>query len=252
MLGAGLVDDGVGLNLGTGGQVVAPTDRPLIHPDRLTHVYRAATSGWYSMAAVQNVGLALDWAIRALGASWAEINAALANTPPGADGALFLPYLSGERTPVLDPEIRASWTGIGLEHGREHLLRAVAEGVAFSIRAALTTLEELGVEVAELRVTGGGSVAGDWRQLLADVLGRPLSAVDAPAASARGAALLAGVAAGIWSSAEEAASAHAPGLAGGAEPREPEPYEDAYARFQRATADAVTAHPRGGVSLGAA
>jgi xylulokinase len=240
MLGAGLVEDGVGLNLGTGGQLVAPTARPLVHPGRLTHVYRAVTSGWYSMAAVQNVGLALDWAIRVLGASWDEIDAALASTRPGADGALFLPYLSGERTPVLDPDLRASWTGIGLEHGREHLLRAVTEGVAFSIRAALEALEGLGVEAAEPRVTGGGSVAGEWRQLLADVLGRPLAGVDAPAASARGAALLAGVAAGLWSSGREAASAHAPAVAGVTGPREADAYEDAYARFRHATADALT------------
>ena len=143
------------------------------------------------MAAMQNAGLALEWTQKA----------------PGAGGVTFLPYLSGERTPHLDPYVCGAWTGLGLAHGRVHLLRAAAfEGVAFALREGLEALEEAGVQAPELRLAGGGVLRVVWRQLLADVLGGPLRllpAFVAPAASARGAALLAGLAQGIYGSVEE-------------------------------------------------
>jgi xylulokinase len=153
------------------------------------------------MAAIQNAGLALEWARGVFGASWEKVYEEAFAVPPGAGGVAFLPYLSGERTPRFDPGARGAWTGLGLEHGRGHLLRAALEGVAFALREGLEALEEAGTPVSELRLAGGGTASDPWRRMLADVLGRPLRPLPdavAPVASARGAALLAGVASGAY------------------------------------------------------
>src|SRR5215207_517321 len=209
MLGAGLLRPGpVQLTVGTGGQVVTPKDSPDPDPHGRTHLYRAAVPGlWYSMAAIQNAGLALEWVRKVLGASWEEVYEEAFTVSPGSGGVAFLPYLSGERTPRFDPGARGAWTGLGLDHTRGHLLRAALEGVAFALREGQDALEDLGIDVPELRLAGGGASgkAGDpWRQLLADVLGRPLRLLPeeiSSVASARGAALLAGLASGVYAAA---------------------------------------------------
>jgi xylulokinase len=158
------------------------------------------------MAAIQNAGLVLEWARRVLGVSWEEVYEEAFAVPPGAGGVVFLPYLSGERTPRFDPGARGAWTGLGLDHDRGHLLRAALEGVAFALREGLEALEEAGTPVPELRLAGGGASSEPWRGMLADVLGRPLRPLpDAVASvvSARGAALLAGLASGFYLRAEE-------------------------------------------------
>jgi xylulokinase len=203
MLGGGLLRPGtVQLTIGTGGQIVAPKSSPEPDPHERTHLYRAAAPDlWYSMAAIQNAGLALEWARGVLGASWEEVYDEAFAVPPGAGNVVFLPYLSGERTPRFDPGARGAWTGLGLDHGRGHLLRAALEGVAFALREGLEALEEAGTVVPELRLAGGGTASEPWRRLLADVLGRPLRLLPeavASVASARGAALLAGVASGVY------------------------------------------------------
>ena len=206
MLGCGLLGPGpVQLTVGTGAQIFAAKREPVPDPNGRAHLYRAATPDlWYSMAAIQNAGLALEWARKLLGASWEEVYEEAFSVPPGAGGVSFLPYLSGERTPRFDPAARGAWTGLGLEHARSHLLRAALEGVAFALREGLEALEAAGTPAPELRLAGGGSggsVGEPWRQLLADVLGRPLRLLPegvAPVASARGAALLAGLASGVY------------------------------------------------------
>jgi xylulokinase len=126
-LGSGLTEPGtVQLTIGTGAQIVRPVavlPSPLpAHP--VTHLYRAATdTGWYAMGAVLNGGLTLGWVCRTLGAGWPELYAAAA-LPPSPDDPYFLPHLNGERTPYLDPGLRAAWTGLGPRHGRPQLLRA--------------------------------------------------------------------------------------------------------------------------------
>jgi xylulokinase len=212
MLGAGLLRPGpVQLTVGTGGQVVTPKNRPEPDPHGRTHLYRAALPGlWYSMAAVQNAGLALEWVRKVLGASWRDVYEEAFAVPPGSGGITFLPYLSGERTPRFDPGARGAWTGLGLDHTRGHLLRAALEGVAFALREALEALEDLGTIAPELRLAGGGTGGGSgepWRQLLADVLGRPLWLLPddiSSVASARGAAILAGLASCLYPSVEDA------------------------------------------------
>jgi xylulokinase len=208
MLGCGLLRPGsFQLTIGTGGQIVTPRSDPVPDPYGRTHLYRAAAPNlWYSMAAIQNAGLALEWARKILGASWDEVYEEAFAVPPGAGGVVFLPYLSGERTPRFDPDARGAWAGLGLEHRRGHLLRAALEGVAFALREGLEALEEAGTPVPELRLAGGGAADESWQQLLADVLGRPLRLLPgamAAVASARGAALLAGVASGVYRTAED-------------------------------------------------
>src|SRR5215216_7569588 len=159
MLGTGLVRPGpVQLTVGTGGQVVTPKEGPEPDSNGRTHLYRAALPGlWYSMAAVQNVGLALEWVRKVIGVSWKDVYEEAFVVPQGSGGITFLPYLSGERTPRFDPGARGAWTGLGLDHTRGHLLRAALEGVAFALREALEALEDLGTIVPELRLAGGGT-----------------------------------------------------------------------------------------------
>jgi xylulokinase len=211
MLGAGLLRPGpVQLTVGTGGQIVTLKESPDPDPHARTHLYRAAVPElWYSMAAVQNAGLALEWVRKVLGVSWNDVYEEAFAVPPGSGGVTFLPYLSGERTPRFDPDARGAWTGLGLDHTRGYLMRAALEGVAFALRQAVDALEDLGVVAPELRLAGGGAggASGEpWRQLLADVLGRPLWLMPdeiSSVASARGAALLAGLASGVYPAAED-------------------------------------------------
>jgi len=238
MLGTGLLRTGpVQLTVGTGGQIVTPKEAPEPDPHGRTHLYRAAVpESWYSMAAVQNAGLALEWVRKLLGVSWVDVYEEAFAVPPGSRGVTFLPYLSGERTPRFDPGARGAWAGLGLDHTRGHLLRAALEGVAFALREALQALEDLGIIARELRLAGGGAGgrAGEpWRQLLADVIGRPLWLLPdeiSSVASARGAALLAGLASGLYPAAEDTLPL-TPEPENSIEPGEAD-YDAAYARYK--------------------
>ncbi|KVT54962.1 carbohydrate kinase [Burkholderia ubonensis] len=214
-LGSGLVADGDALlTTGSGGQIVVLADR-LPAARRGLHRYRAAAGGgYYTMAAMQNVGLALEAVRGWLGyASWpAAYDDAFAQ--PASERLSFLPYLTGERSPWMNPDARGGWLGLGLGDTRGAMMRAAFEGVAFALRAGLDAIRAEGAEgaerraVASLRLAGGGSVDPRWRQLLADALGASLDALDCPNAATRGAALLAGVAIGHWR--EDALRALAP------------------------------------------
>jgi xylulokinase len=196
MFGSGLHENwSLQLTLGTGGQIVSAIDQPVRGGQGTTLFRTAAPHGWYRMAATTNAGLVLDWVRRVLGASWEELYAAAA-LPVRDSDPLFLPQLTGERTPWLDPTMRGAWVGLLLAHDRTALLRAALEGVAFAVRTAMDALGSPESPSA-VRIAGGGSTHPAWRQLLADVLGRPLDAVDVSAASGRGAALLGGCALGV-------------------------------------------------------
>lgn len=191
LLATGLADPTqVQLSVGTGGQIVRPVPRPAPASAPRTHLYRAAAPDrWYAMAAVQNAGLALDWVRRTLQASWSEVYGAARASPPGALGVTFVPYLSGERTPVLRSDARGAWIGLGLAADRTTLLQAAVEGVAFALRHALEALP--GARPDQLRLAGGGALDPRFRALLADVLQAELRPVEVRSASAIGAALLA-------------------------------------------------------------
>jgi xylulokinase len=186
------------LTVGTGAQVIRSLATPVSRADAGIHLYRSATpEGWYHMGASLSGGLSLNWVREIMNATWAELYAS-ADQPGRATDPIFVPHLSGERTPYSDPALRGSWTALSLANDRTSLLRCALEGVAFSIRDTVDAL--LADErPPRLRLAGGGTLAAGWRQLLSDVLGLPLYAVDVPAASGRGAALLGAHAAGLLS-----------------------------------------------------
>lgn len=233
-LAAGLFDPGpVLLVVGTGAQVVAPRDRLAIDPTARTHLYRAAAPDrWYAMAAVQNAGIALEWVRTTLGVAWDELYGEALTVPPGAEGLIFLPYLTGERTPYFDPNAKGAWVGLQLEHGRGHLLRAALEGVAFAVRQGLEALLATGVPANQLRLAGGGTFDPRWRQLLADVLQQPLYATPTTAVSALGAALLAGVGFGAWPDAQRVAALAAPPIQVAARSDASDLYAEPYHRYR--------------------
>jgi xylulokinase len=141
------------------------------------------------MGAVQSAGLTLERVLAWLGAGWDEALAALDDRRQG--DPVFLPHLAGERTPWLDPRMRGSWTGLGLEHDRPALLRSALAGVACAIADAWDAVGDTGADAGVPFVVGGGSVHTAWRQLLADALRTPLQPVAAPHAAVLGAAALA-------------------------------------------------------------
>jgi len=234
-IAGGLLDPGpVQLTIGTGAQLVAPRDRLAIDLTGRTHLYRAAAPDrWYAMAAMQNAGIALEWVRATLGATWDDVYAEAFAVPPGAEGLVFLPYLTGERTPYFDAAARGAWVGLRLSHSRGHLLRAALEGVAFTVRQGLEALLATGVAATELRLAGGGSFDPRWQQLLADVLEQPLLATATTAASALGAALLAGVGFGAWPDAQRVAALAAPPELVARPGPSGEAYGDAYLRFRQ-------------------
>jgi len=183
------------LTLGSGGQIVSAVNEPVRGGPGTTLFRTAAQHGWYRMAATTNAGLALDWVRGVLGASWEELYGAAA-LPDRDTDPFFLPHLTGERTPWVDPTMRGAWVGLTLAHDRTTLLHAALEGVAFAVRTAMDALGRPGPS-SGVRIAGGGSTHPAWRQLLADVLGTPLDALVATAASGRGAALLGGCALGL-------------------------------------------------------
>ena len=240
-LGGGLGLGSVQLTVGTGGQIVALREKPVPYPQGGVHLYRAATDSlWYSMAAVQNAGLALEWARELLGASWPQVYEEAFAVPPGAEGVTFLPYLTGERTPHLDPDARGLWSGMSLRHGRGHLLRAALEGVAYALRQGLEALEETGVRAPELLLGGGGASHALWRRLLAGVLRRPLRVLPDANVSATGAALLGGMAVDAYPPRPPAAGGSG---AAGDHPEVIEPDEDGEA-YAEAYLRYVDSYPR--------
>ena len=202
LLGSGVVGgDDIQLTVGTGAQVIRPVATPVSRVHAGVNLYRSAIpNGWYQMGATLSAGLSLNWVRETMNATWAELYAS-AGQPGRADDPIFVPHLSGERTPYSDPALRGSWTALALADDRASLLRSALEGTAFSIRDALDALVA-DDRPAQLRLAGGGTLDACWRQLLADVLGVPLYAVDVPAASGRGAALLGAQAAGLLSLAD--------------------------------------------------
>jgi xylulokinase len=184
------------LNLGTGAQLLRPgwAPRPVAAP--VVHGYADVTGGWYAMAALQNGGSAWEWVCGVLGMSWADLFAAAAATPAGAGGVSFRPFLSGERGGVARPSDRGGWSGLHPGTTRADLARAAVEGVVFAIGGGFALLD---VPEADEPVvlTGGGARPAVVRQLLADVLRRPVRHLPLRSASAIGAAVLAGRGVGV-------------------------------------------------------
>ena len=211
-VGTGAIEPGiVSITLGTSGVVFAATAAPLIEPEGRLHAFCHAWPGhWHLMGVMLSAAGSLQWFRDTLApeVSFTDLLDEAATAPAGSSGLLFLPYLAGERTPHPDPLARGAWVGLTVRHQRAHLVRAVLEGVAFGLRDGVELLRNAGLaEVSEVRVSGGGAQSRLWRQILASVLGTRTVTVRNPEGAAYGAALLAGVRAGLWSSVP-AACAH--------------------------------------------
>ncbi len=199
MLGNGVLEVGTAqLSVGTGAQIIAPMQTA--HHGISTHCYRtvlASNAKYYAMSAMQNAGLALERVRQWLRLEWVEFHH-LAFDVLDSQDLIFLPYLSGERTPHLNAKARGAFLHLGLQHRTAHLARAALEGVAFSIADGLTALKQQNLEIPELQLVGGGTLEPRWQQLLCDALETPLYTSGTSNASARGAALLAGLAIGTY------------------------------------------------------
>jgi xylulokinase len=215
-VGMGIVQPGaVSATIGTSGVVFAATSRPALDKAGRVHTFCHAVPGrWHVMGVTQAAGLSLRWFRDQFGTAFETSDEArdpydlmceeAAQTPPGADGVLWAPYLMGERTPHLDPHARAALVGLAANHTRAHVIRAVLEGVAFSLRDTFTIFGEMDVPVEKIRLGGGGARSPLWRQIQADVYGQAVELLAAEEGAAYGAALLAGVGAGVWLSVDQA------------------------------------------------
>ena len=205
-LGVGIVSPGaVSVVLGTSGVVFAVL--PAYAPDAQArvHVFCHAVPGtWHAMGVMLSAAGSLAWLRRAVGAAYGVLDEEAARWPPGTEGLLFAPYLAGERTPHADPDARAAFTGLSLRHDRGALARATLEGVAYGLRDSLELLRELGVRPEVGRASGGGATSDLWLRIVASVLGLPLERTESEEGSAFGAALLAGVRAGVFEDAADA------------------------------------------------
>ena len=211
-IGLGIVRPGdVSATIGTSGVVFAATDSPAMDPQGRAHTFcHAVPDRWHVMGVTQAAGLSLRWFRDLLAGSpnyqksYQELTAEAAATPAGANGLLWAPYLMGERTPHLDARARGALVGLSASHTRGHVVRAILEGVGFSLKDTFALFDEMKVPVRSIRLGGGGARSTLWRQIQADVYGQEIEIVDAEEGAAYGSALLAGVGRGVWSSVEEA------------------------------------------------
>jgi len=206
-VGMGIVKPGsVSATIGTSGVVFAATNNPALDPKGRVHTFcHAIPNRWHVMGVTQGAGLSLRWFRDQFGlAPYDQLTAEAADVPAGADNLLWAPYLMGERTPHLDPNARAALVGLTASHTRAHVVRAILEGVAFSLRDSLEIFRDMNVPVESIRLGGGGARSKLWRQIQADVYAHAVDIVQAEEGAAYGAALLAGVGGGLWKSVDDA------------------------------------------------
>jgi xylulokinase len=233
-VGMGILKPGsVSATIGTSGVVFASTDKPTM--DRLGRLHtfcHAAPGLWHVMGVTNGAGLSLRYFrdTFAPDASYDDLSAQAAAIAPGSDGLFWTPYLFGERTPHLDATARAAFVGITASTTRAHFVRAVLEGVAFSLKDTFTLFSELGIPVTAIRLGGGGARGPLWRQIQADVYGHPVDLLEAEEGGAFGAALLAGTGIGAWPSVEAACEATIR-IAQTIQPKSAEAMQAAYAEY---------------------
>ncbi|HTM52165.1 MAG TPA: xylulokinase [Bryobacteraceae bacterium] len=207
-VGNGIVEPGiVSCTLGTSGVVFAHMENVAYDAPGRVHTFcHAVRDKWHVMGVTQGAGLSLQWFRNQLsgpGTNYDGLTAEAANAPAGSEGLFWLPYLMGERTPHLDATARGGWIGMTARHTRAHLIRSLIEGVSYSQRDCLDIIEQLGVRVASVRLSGGGARSAFWRGLLADILGKPVVTLETQEGSAYGASLLAMVATGEFASVKD-------------------------------------------------
>jgi xylulokinase len=220
-VGSGIVEQGIiSVTLGTSGVVFATAERFLLEPEGRLHAFcHAVPEQWHLMGVMLSAAGSLRWFRDTLGQMEAEqaqaegrdvydlICEEAAQAPAGCEGLVFLPYLSGERTPYPDPDARATFFGLTLRHGREQMARSVLEGVAYGLRDSLELMRAMGLEITQVRASGGGARSALWRQILADVFDSEIVLTNVTEGAAFGAALLAGVGSGIYRDLSEACAA---------------------------------------------
>jgi xylulokinase len=209
-VGVGAVASGVvAISVGTSGVVFAAADRPVIEPDGRLHAFcHAVPETWHLMGVMLSAAGSMRWFKDTMAPerSFGELDALAEAAPAGSSGLVFLPYLTGERTPHPDPLARGAYIGLTVRHGLGHLARAVMEGVAFGLRDSVELMSSM-MELGEVRIAGGGTQSPVWTQIIADALDRPVRLVGTPEAAACGAAMLAATGQGAFGSVQEACDA---------------------------------------------
>jgi xylulokinase len=211
-VGVGAITPGiVALTLGTSGVVFATTSSPFIEPHGLLHSFcHSVPNTWHFMGVMLSAAGSLRWYRDTLaqGMNYDDLLAPAADVPIGSEGLLFLPYLTGERTPYPDPLARGAFIGLTIRHTKAHLTRSVIEGVSFGLRDSMELIKGAGLgKIKQVRVSGGGARSRLWRQMLSDVMDSELVTVNTTEGAAFGAALLAGVGSGVWKTVEESCKA---------------------------------------------
>jgi len=217
-VGNGIVEPGiVSSTVGTSGVVFAFADTPVVDPSLRVHTFCHAVPGkWHVMGVMLSAGGSLRWYRDTFCQPEVCVGATLGNdpydimsdeatkAPAGCEGLIFLPYLTGERTPYHDPHARGVFFGMTLRTDRAHMVRSVMEGVAYGMKDSFGVLSEMGVPIKQVRASGGGARSEVWRQIQADVTGHEHFTINVDEGPALGVALLAGVGTGVYSSVEEA------------------------------------------------
>ena len=220
-VGNGIVSPGVlSTSIGTSGVMFIHSDQVKIDPQGRVHTFCHAVRGkWHMMGVNLSAGGSLQWFRNALCEAdvakakrmkqdvYDLLTAEAQDVPPGSQGLFFLPYLSGERTPHADPDARGCLIGLTLAHTRGHIVRAILEGVTYSMRDSLEIFRQLEVPIRQIRASGGGSRSPLWRQIQADVFGRTVVTINTDEGAAYGVALLAAVGAGVFRDIREACAA---------------------------------------------
>ena len=217
-VGTGILSEGiVSVTVGTSGVVFAASKKYRIEPNGRLHAFCHAAPGmWHLMGVMLSAGGSFRWyrdtlcqterdQAKAINRDPYELlTESASHAPAGSEGLIFLPYLSGERTPYPNPNARGVFFGLSLRHRKPHLTRAVIEGVTFGLRDSLELVRSLGISIQQVRVSGGGARSALWRQIMADVFGTTITTVNVAEGAAFGAALLAGVSAGVFKTVQHA------------------------------------------------
>lgn len=191
---------GVSVNIGSSGQVSFQSHVPIVNPNLSTNTFCGFDTGrWFTMGAVMCAGLSLKWCNSLLNQrDYAALDEQVAKVQPGSGGLIYLPYLNGERTPHMNPNISGQFLGLNINTGRGEFTRAVMEGVTYSLKQCMEVCEDLGLTTQYMVASGGGARSKPWLQIQADVFNKPLRVAKVSEQAALGAAIAAGVGAGVY------------------------------------------------------
>jgi len=208
-VGSGIIEEGrVMVSIGSSGVVLAQTSNPQADQEGRIHLFNhACPDSWYMMGVMLSAGMSYEWLRRGLfnnRLSCSKLDQLAEEINPGSEGLIFLPYLYGERTPYNDANARGVYFGVSGKHDQRHFTRSVLEGVTFALKDSLELIKDKGVNIKEIRVIGGGAKSKIWQQILADILGKEINLLNVEEGPAFGAALVAGVGVGVYSSFAEA------------------------------------------------